>query len=109
MRKSILFLFASLLSIIVQAQLSETDKVKTSLGVENRDTVAWIRNGVAQLGLNQGFLHNWSAGGEVASLAIDGLLSGNITRLYHNNVWSNSVDASYSLFYAIPITSYRAK
>lgn len=82
------------------AQLNETDKVKNSLSVENKDTVAWIRSGVVQLGLNQGFLHNWAAGGEVASLAVDGLLSGNITMLHHNQVWSNSVDASYSLFYA---------
>lgn len=82
------------------AQLSETDKIKSALTVENKDTVAWLRSGVFQIGFNQGFLHNWAAGGEVASLAVDGLLSGNITRLYHNQVWSNSVDASYSLFYA---------
>lgn len=83
------------------AQLSETDKVKTSLtGTDNKDTVAWLRSGVFQIGLNQGYLHNWAAGGEVVSLAVDGLLSGNITRLYHNHVWSNSIDASYSLFYA---------
>ncbi len=82
------------------AQLAETEKVKSALSVENKDTVAWIRSGVVQLGLNQGFLHNWAAGGEVVSLAVDGLLSGNITRLYHNHVWSNSIDASYSLFYA---------
>jgi hypothetical protein len=82
------------------AQLSETEKVKTALSVENKDTVAWIRSGVIQLGLNQGFLHNWAAGGEVVSLAVDGLLSANVTRLYHRQVWSNSLDASYSLFYA---------
>jgi len=83
-----------------QAQLTETDKVRNSLLVDNKDTVAWIRSGVIQVGANQGFLHNWAAGGEVVSLAIDGLLSGNITRLYHRQVWSNSIDASYSLFYA---------
>jgi hypothetical protein len=82
------------------AQLTETEKVKSALSVENKDTVAWIRSGVVQLGLNQGFLHNWAAGGEVVSLAVDGLLSANITRLYHRQVWSNTLDASYSLFYA---------
>jgi hypothetical protein len=82
------------------AQLSETDKIKTSLTIDNADTVAWLRSGVVQLGFNEGFLHNWAAGGEVVSLAVDGLLSGNITRLYHKQVWSNSIDASYSLFYA---------
>lgn len=97
------FLAAALLvasAASAHAQLSETEKIKTSLSVENKDTVAWIRSGVVQAGLNQGFLHNWAAGGEVASLAVDALLSGNITRLYHNHVWSNSLDASYSLFYA---------
>lgn len=82
------------------AQLSETEKVRNSLLVENKDTVAWIRSGVIQIGANQGFLHNWAAGGEVVSLAVDGLLSANITRLHHRQVWSNSIDASYSLFYA---------
>jgi hypothetical protein len=83
------------------AQLSETEKVKTLLaGTDNKDTIAWVRSGVFQVGLNQGYLHNWAAGGEVVSLAVDGLLSGNITRLYHNQVWSNTLDAAYSLFYA---------
>lgn len=82
------------------AQLTETDNVKKALSIEDRDTVAWIRNGVIQLGLNQGFLHNWAPGGEVVSLAVDGLVSAGLTRLYHNHVWSNNLDASYSLFYA---------
>lgn len=86
--------------LVTTAQLTETEKVKTALSVENKDTVAWIKSGMVQLGLNQGFLHNWAAGGEVVSLAVDGLLSANITRLYHNQVWSNTLDASYSLFYA---------
>ena len=64
------------------AQLEQTENVKKSLSVENKDTIAWIRSGVVQLGLNQGFLHNWAAGGEVVSLAVDGLLSGK----YHSAV-----------------------
>lgn len=82
------------------AQLSETEKVRKSLSVEGRDTVAWLHTGVVQLGLNQGFLHNWAAGGEIVSLAVDGLVSANLTRLYHRQVWSTSLDAAYSLFYA---------
>lgn len=100
MIKHIFSIAAIFLSAAAHAQLTETDKVKSALTVENKDTVAWIRSGVIQLGLNQGFLHNWAAGGEVASLAVDGLLSANLTRLYHNQVWSNSAEASYSLFYA---------
>jgi hypothetical protein len=82
------------------AQLTETEKVKRALSIENKDTVAWIRSGSINIGLNQGFLHNWAAGGEVVSLAVDGIASANITRLYHRQVWSNTLDAAYSLFYA---------
>lgn len=82
------------------AQLSEADKLKTTLTLENKDTVAWLHAGIAQIGLNQGFLHNWAAGGEIASLAADALLSANLTRLYHKHLWSTSLDATYSLFYA---------
>lgn len=82
------------------AQLAETDNVKKNLSYESKDTVAWIHRGLFQMGINQGFLHNWAAGGELASLQGDVLFSGNITRLYHRQVWSNTLDANYSLFYA---------
>ncbi len=85
---------------IAQAQLSEADKLKTLLSTENKDTVAWLYTGIAAIGLNQGFLHNWAAGGEVASLAIDGLFTGNLVRLHHKHYWGNTLDAAYSLFYA---------
>ena len=81
------------------AQLSEVEGIKKSLTVENKDTVAWIRSGLVHFGVNQGFLHNWVAGGEVASLTVDGLIALNITRLYHRQVWSNTLDASYGLLY----------
>lgn len=101
MKKLILATIASAFAFgQVHAQLTETEKLQKSLSLENKDTVAWVHSGVIQIGLNQGYLHNWAAGGEVVSLAVDGLFSGNITRLYHNQVWSNSLDASYSLFYA---------
>lgn len=101
MRKKTLLIAAGMLAAASSfAQLSETDNVKKNLSYDSKDTVAWLHNGTLQLGLNQGFLHNWAAGGEVASLQFDGLFSGNITRLYHKTVWSNSLDANYSLFYA---------
>ncbi len=99
-RAILTLLLAGGIAFPAASQLTETEKVKKQLSVENKDTVAWIRSGVVQVGLNQGFLHNWAAGGEVVSLAVDGLLSANITRLYHRQVWSNTLDASYSLFYA---------
>jgi hypothetical protein len=101
MKKHLLIgILALLAAPIAQAQLTEAEKVKKALSVENKDTVAWIHNGSINIGLNQGFLHNWSAGGEVVSLAVDGIATGNITRLYHRQVWSNTLDVAYSLFYA---------
>jgi hypothetical protein len=102
MHKKIIGLTAAgfLAGAAASAQISETDNVKKNLSYESKDTVAWTRRGLFQIGLNQGFLHNWAAGGEVASLQADALFSGNITRLYHKTVWSNTLDANYSLFYA---------
>ena len=99
-KKTVLLLAGLLTGTAAFAQIGETDNVKKNLSYESKDTVAWIHRGNFQLGLNQGFLHNWSAGGEVASLQVDGLFSGNLTRLYHKSIWSNSLDANYSLFYA---------
>ena len=101
MNKPLRLLSAALLAgTTAAAQISETDNYKSKLSYNPKDTVAWLHKGVFQMGLNQGFLHNWAAGGEVASLQVDGLFSGNITRLNHGTVWSNSLDANYSLFYA---------
>lgn len=100
MKKLLLLLAAAAGCHSVQAQIGNTEDYRKKLSYESKDTVAWVHNGLLQLGLNQGFLHNWAAGGEVASMQVDGLFSGNITRLYHRTVWSNTLDANYSLFYA---------
>lgn len=100
MKKYFLAAALAVLSATVHAQIGETDNIKKSLSLENKDTIAWIHNGVFQAGLNEGILHNWSAGGEVASLTVNALFSGNLTRLYHTDVWSNDVNLAYSLFYA---------
>lgn len=89
------------LSILqTQAQLNKTDTIRTDLEENNIDTVAWVYNGTLNLGVNQGFLHNWAAGGEVASATVNGLFSGSLTRLYHRHIWSSNLDMTYSLFYA---------
>lgn len=100
MRKTLMLLAAALCTQAADAQIGETDNYKSRLSYEAKDTVAWLHRGNFQIGLNQGFLHNWAAGGEVASLQVDGLFSGSITRLNHGTVWTNSLDANYSLFYA---------
>lgn len=101
MRYIITTLLLTLLAFRGTAQLSETDNYKKNLSLtENRDTLAWIHSGSLNLGLNEGFLHNWAAGGEIASLSVTGLAAAQLTRLYHNQVWANNLDAAYSLYYA---------
>lgn len=99
MRVRLLSVFL-LASVTAFAQLDETDDWKKSLSVKNTDTVAWVYNGTLNIGINQGFLHNWAAGGEIASATVNGLFSGNLSRLYHRSIWSNNLDMTYSLFYA---------
>ncbi len=96
-------LITSILSGMVlssQAQLAKTDDLKKSFENKNNDTVAWVKSGLLSIGVNEGFLHNWAAGGELASMTINGLFTGNVTRLYHRQVWSNNLDMNYGLFYA---------
>ena len=50
------------------AQIGKSDDIKKELEVSNKDTVAWVYGGVLSIGANGGLLHNWSAGGELASL-----------------------------------------
>lgn len=82
------------------AQLKNVDDVQKQLQTENKDTVAWQHSGVFDLGFNEGFLHNWAAGGELASITVNGIFSGNLTRLNGRHIWSNNLDATYGLFYA---------
>ena len=99
MKRSITVLLVAA-AFSVTAQVNVTDKVKTNVEVKNVDTIAWLYNGTLNIGINQGFLHNWAAGGELASATVNGLFSGSLTRLYNRNVWSNNLDMNYALFYA---------
>jgi hypothetical protein len=81
-------------------QLGHTDTLAKALHTENKDTVAWVYGGILSTGFNQGFLHNWAAGGELGSLTVNGLFNGHLDRLYHRQVWSNNLDMNYALFYA---------
>ncbi|XZF15290.1 DUF3078 domain-containing protein [Chitinophagaceae bacterium MMS25-I14] len=102
MTKKLLLIAAGLVAFTCsRAQVGDNvDKVKKLLETENKDTVAWVHGGVLQVGINEGLLHNWNAGGEVASLTTNGIFSGYLTRLYHNQIWTNNLDLAYSLFYA---------
>lgn len=83
------------------AQLDLKDTViKKAAATENPDTVAWIYGASFNLGANQGFIHNWAAGGELASVAVNGLGSLYVTRLYHRHMWNNNLYMSHGLLYA---------
>jgi hypothetical protein len=82
-----------------EAQISKTDDIKKALETENKDTVALMHSGIFTAGINEGFLHNWAAGGEVASLTINSVLRANLTYLKHTDVWSNNLEMAYGLNY----------
>ena len=101
MKKIILPVIISLCCIqIANAQVNKIDDVKKSLETTNKDTIAWTHGGVFDLGANEGFLHNWAAGGELASMTFNGLFSGYLNRLHHWDIWSNNLDLNYGLAYA---------
>jgi hypothetical protein len=100
MLKQVLFSGILLCSITADAQVEKTEEWKKSLSTENKDTVAWIRGGVFSLGLNEGFLHNWAAGGEVVSMTINGQFNGYLNRIMNHHIWTNNLDMTYGLFYA---------
>jgi hypothetical protein len=81
------------------AQVTKTDDVKKELQTQNVDTVAWVYGGVLNIGANGGLLHNWAAGGELASLLVNSIFSGHLDYLHHTDVWSNNLDLAYGLTY----------
>ena len=101
MKKFVLALWALAASISASAQLNVIDEVYAQkYDNKNLDTVAWLKNVNFTLGANQGLLHNWTAGGELASLAVNSNLNANLVRYHHRHVWTNTLDANYGLFYA---------
>ena len=101
MRRIFLLLGLALTGTAAQAQLSSyEDLSKKNAETKNVDTVAWIYNGTLNVGINQGILHNWAAGGELASLTVNGLFNGSLTRYNNRILWTNNLDAAYGLFYA---------
>ena len=100
MRKLLLLLTSCFTLSNATAQLASTDDVKKQLQTENKDTVAFIYGATFNLGFNQGFLHNWAAGGEVASITANSVFSGYTIKMHHKHIWTNNLDMSYGLFYA---------
>ena len=101
MKKILLsFVPATLFIFNANAQLKNADDIKKSLQTTNKDTIAWDYGGVLDIGANEGFLHNWAAGGELASLTANGIFSGHLDRLHNWDIWSNNLDLNYGLAYA---------
>ncbi len=101
MKRIFLLLGLALAGSSAKAQLSNYDALsKKNAETNNVDTVAWIYNGTLNIGINQGILHNWAAGGELASLTVNGLFNGSLTRYNNRLLWTNNLDAAYGLFYA---------
>lgn len=102
--KRILFTLSCLFFIVLQSNaqgISDFEKIaRKSIETKNVDTVAWTHSGTLSLGINQGILHNWSAGGELASLTISGLFDATLTRYNHRKIWTSNLNAAYGLLYA---------
>ncbi len=102
MRKILLSLLTLIITSTLFAQeLTTYNEVEAKKGAtKNLDTVAWVHSGNLVFGINEGILHNWSAGGELASLTLNSVFTGNLTYYHRRSVWSNTLDAAYGLFYA---------
>ena len=99
MKRNVLLVLLGILCFNAKAQLSRTDSVRSALAIKELDTVAWVKGGILNVGINEGFLHNWAAGGEVASLTVNGQFNGFLNRIFHHHIWTNNLDMTYGLFY----------
>lgn len=103
MKKALLILGVFSL-IAFQGNAQEAAKLETmaqkSIETKNVDTIAWVHSGTFNLGINQGVLHNWAAGGELTSLTISGLFDATLTRYNRRKIWTSNLNAAYGLFYA---------
>lgn len=102
MRKISLFVLPALVGFNVHAQvINDADKAKPDVKQYTGDAVGkWAYGGLFNIGGNQGLLHNWAAGGELASLTVNGIFNGFTTFTKGNHVWANNLDLNYGLNYA---------
>lgn len=95
-----LLLSSSLMNIYAQIDKSSDDLQKNlkNQKVEAKDE-GWKKGGMLNLGINQGMLQNWAAGGEKLSLAFNGQFNGFIGRVKANTMFENTLDLYYGLNY----------
>lgn len=100
MIKKLSLVLLSSLAIKAKAQvLTDSEKAKPSLALAEVDTTYWTYGGVFNIGGNQGILHNWAAGGELASFTVNGIFNGFTTYVNGRNIWANNLDLNYGLNY----------
>lgn len=99
--KNLLFSIA-LIAISMQsfAQLNKTEDLEKNLKrkVEAKNE-GWTKGGLLNIGLTQGLLENWAAGGERMSLAVNGQFNGFAARVKGNKVLEGTMDLYYGLNY----------
>lgn len=96
------FALISALALDSSAQgiLTDSEKAKPSFkDYASKDTAAWTYGGILNIGGSQGLLHNWAAGGELASFTVNGIFNGFVTYVNGKNVWANNLDLNYGLNY----------
>lgn len=100
-KKITLALLLSSSCIFSKAQvLKDADQAKPDLKeYADKDTSAWTYGGLFNIGGNQGMLHNWAAGGELASFTVNGIFNGFVTYINGKHIWSNNLDLNYGLNY----------
>lgn len=101
MKKAYTLITLIFLSAAAVAQVSNAKKVEDEL-TKNKtkvETEGWTTQGLLNIGLNQGTLQNWAAGGEQMSLAMNGVFNGLAVKKTGNKIWENTVDMFYGLNY----------
>lgn len=94
--------FLMLMVTFVQAQQVKDFEAlinKKVIASKNVDTVAWTYDATFSMGFNQGFLHNWQSGGELASLTANSVFYGTLTRYNGKHLWTTNLDMAYGLLY----------
>ncbi len=103
MKKLLLLFTLSIFTMAAMAQEEGSEANKSlSKSLERKTdakTEGWTKQGILNVGLNQGSLQNWAAGGERASMALNGVFNGFATRIKGNTMWENTLDMFYGLNY----------
>lgn len=103
MKKQLLFtaaITALSFNVFAQKDIEEFRNLKNKDDKnENIDTFATVYNATLTVGLNQGMLHNWAAGGEIISASVTGLFNGYYIKYAGSKIWTNNLDLAYGLLY----------